>query len=166
MRYVALGKEEREKLLARLGEMPGFLEAALGGLSAAEAVLPGPDGTFSPVEQCWHLADLEREGFGARIVRLLSEEDPVLPDFDGLRVAQERGYKRLSLADGLRAFRVAREGTLAMLRSIRALPEWERSGRQEGVGKVALCDLPAMIAEHDASHRGEIEAWMKERHRA
>ena len=26
-----------------------------------------------------------------------------------------------------------------------------------------LCDLPAMIAAHDASHRAEIEAWLAER---
>ena len=25
-----------------------------------------------------------------------------------------------------------------------------------------LCDLPSMIAQHDAAHRGEIEAWLRE----
>ena len=152
----------RDDVLARLEETPGFLEAALGALSSAEAVVRGPNGTFSPVEQCWHLADLEREGYGARIGRLLSENDPFLPDFDGDGVARERRYETLSLAEGLRAFRTARADTLAMLRAIRG-DQWERRGRQEGVGPVALCDLPAMIAEHDASHRREIEAWMRER---
>jgi len=28
---------------------------------------------------------------------------------------------------------------------------------------VALCDLPAMMAEHDASHRAEIEDWRRAR---
>jgi hypothetical protein len=162
LRYIALETAEGERLLARLEEMPGFLEAALGALSSAEAVVPGPDGTFSPVEQCWHLADLEREGYAARIGRLLSEDDPYLPDFDGDRVARERRYRTLSLAEGLHAFRKARAETLSKLRSIRN-GEWERAGRQEGVGRVALCDLPAMIAEHDASHRGEIEAWLRGR---
>lgn len=153
---------EREGLLTRLEAMPGFLEAALGALSATEAAVRGPDGTFSPVEQCWHLADLEREGYGARIGRLLSEEDPLLPDFDGERVAQARRYRTLSLADGLRAFRTARAETLSLLRSVPA-GAWERAGRQEGVGRVALRDLPAMIAAHDASHRSEIEAWLRKR---
>ena len=49
-----------------------------------------------------------------------------------------------------------------MLRSVPA-GDWERAGRQEGVGRVALRDVPAMIAAHDASHRGEIEAWLRER---
>jgi hypothetical protein len=164
MRHLAQDAMERESLLAKLEEMPGFLETTLGALSPTEAFAPGPNGTFSPVEQCWHLADLEREGYGERISRLLNEDDPFLPDFDGERVARERRYGTLSLAEGLHAFRAARTRTLSMLRSIRD-GEWERSGRQEGVGRVALSDLPAMIAEHDASHRSEIEAWVRERRR-
>lgn len=35
------------------------------------------------------MADLEREGFGARLQRLLGEVDPFLPDFDGDRAARE-----------------------------------------------------------------------------
>jgi hypothetical protein len=31
---------------------------------------------------------------------------------------------------------------------------------QEGFGPVSLCDLPSMMAEHDDSHRREIEAWL------
>jgi hypothetical protein len=96
-----LSRGDRKELLARLEETPPFLEAALGALTAEESVMPGPGGTFSPVEQCWHLADLEREGYLVRIRRLLEEEDPWLPDFDGARVALERGYRSLSLARGL-----------------------------------------------------------------
>jgi hypothetical protein len=29
------------------------------------------------------------------------------------------------------------------------------------VGAVALCDVRALMAEHDASHRAEIEAWKR-----
>jgi hypothetical protein len=162
MRYSSLGKTEQEALLATLQDMPAFLEGALGALSADEAALRGPNGTFSPVEQCWHLADLEREGYGARIHRLLTEERPFLPDFEGDRIAEERRYRSLALAEGLRAFREARNATLARLRLV-AAPEWDRTGRQEGVGEIALCDIPAMMAEHDAAHRREIEAWKRER---
>jgi hypothetical protein len=28
---------------------------------------------------------------------------------------------------------------------------------------VALCDIPAMMDEHDEAHRSEIEAWLRER---
>jgi len=161
MQYLALKHDEQIGLLAGLEEMPAFLESAFGSLKADEAVVRAADGTFSPVEQCWHLADLEREGFRSRIGRLLREDDPELPDFDGTRIAEERRYRRLSLADGLRAFRTARAETLALLRTIEG-ETWKRAGRQEGVGAVMLCDLPSMIAQHDAAHRGEIEAWLRE----
>jgi len=161
VQYLTLAKDEQVDLLARLEEMPVFLEAAFGTLSADEAVERASDGTFSPVEQCWHLADLELDGFRVRIGRLLNEIDPELPDFDGERVAEERRYRTLSLAKGLRAFRAARAETLALLRTIEG-ETWKRAGRQEGVGTVMLCDLPAMMAQHDASHRGEILAWLRE----
>jgi hypothetical protein len=158
MKYLMLTRLERAALWERLEAMPGFLADRLGTLSDDEAALPGPEETFSPVEQCWHLADLEREGYAVRIRRLLSEDDPRLPDFDGARVAAERRYKTLSLAGGLEAFRQARTANLALLRSL--TPEqWSRLGTQEGVGPVALCDIPHMMAEHDEGHRAEVEAW-------
>jgi DinB superfamily len=162
MHYLGLGRDAQEGLLARLEEMPGFLEAAFGALSADAASARAADGSFSPVEQCWHLADLECYGFRSRIGRLLNENDPELPDFDGTRVAEERRYRTLSLAEGLRAFRAARAETLALLRMVEG-DSWKRAGRQEGVGTVMLCDLPSMMAQHDAAHRGEIEAWIRER---
>jgi len=158
MQYMLLTSEDQKALLTRLSAMPAMLEATFAGLSPAEARLGEADG-LSPVEQCWHLADLEREGYGVRIRRLLAEDDPALPDFDGARMARERDYKSLSLEDGIRAFRRARADNIAALRG---LPDaaWERRGTQEGVGRIGLCDVPAMMAQHDAAHRQEIEAWV------
>jgi hypothetical protein len=147
------------KDLLALREMPDFLERALGGLSAEQARQRGAGGTFAPVEQAWHLADLERDGYALRIRRLLAEDRPSLPDFRGDRVAEQRQYLTLSLAEGLRAFREAREATLALLALVPA-EAWERAGEQEGVGEVALRDIPSMMVQHDAGHRAEIEAWL------
>jgi DinB superfamily len=158
MRYLRLDRTERKALMDGLAVMADFVAARFASISAEEAARGGPDETFSPVEQCWHLADLEREGFGERIRRLLGEEEPFLPDFDGARLARERGYRARRLDEGLAAFRAEREANLALLRSVGS-DQWTRAGTQEGVGRVALCDLPSMMAEHDAAHRAEIEAW-------
>ena len=147
------------KDLLALQEMPDFLERALGGLSDERARQRGVGGTFAPVEQAWHLADLERDGYALRIRRLLTEDRPSLPDFRGDLVAEQRQYLTLSLSEGLRAFREAREATLALLASLPA-DAWGRVGEQDGVGEVALRDIPSMMVEHDASHRAEIEAWL------
>ena len=155
-------RDEREALLGRLAAMPEFLAELFASLAAGEATRRGPGDTFSPVEQCWHLADLEREGFGVRIQRLLRETDPFLADFDGARIAEERRYRARSLSEGLRAFQTARAANVAFLRSVGS-DEWSRRGTQEGVGRVSLSDLPRLMAEHDASHRAEIEAWTRAR---
>jgi hypothetical protein len=140
-----------------LEAMPHDLRAAAGRISAETARTPPAEGGFSLVEQAWHLADLEREGYGERIRRLRSEADPELPDFDGGRIAAERNYRARSLAEGIAAFDAARTANLALLRSAPA-PDWDRSGRQEGVGRVTLRDVPRMMHEHDDSHRAEIAA--------
>ncbi len=162
MRYLMLNKTEQETLFSELEAMPAFLEASFGTASLSDAIAPGPDGTFSPVEHCWHLADLEREGYAVRIRRLRQEADPLLPDFDGARIARERRYKSRSLAAGIAAFRDIRLRNISALRAL-SPEDWMRRGTQEGVGGIALCDIPAMMAEHDASHRQEIEAWKRAR---
>ena len=145
------------ELLRALEAMPADLQAAAGEMSEAAARTPPADGGFCLLEQAWHLADLEREGYGERIRRLLAERDPELPDFDGARVAAARNYRARSLAVGIAAFQAARTANLARLRSVP--PEaWERAGRQVGVGAITLRDVPRMMRAHDDAHRAEIAA--------
>jgi hypothetical protein len=154
-RSSATAPAARDAILDRLAGMPGELRAAAARLGESRALDPPAGGGFCLVEQAWHLADLEREGFAARIARLLSEEGPLLPDFDGARIARERDYRGRPLEDALRAFTAARAANLARLR---ALPEaaWSRWGTQEGVGRVTLGDIPRLMLEHDDSHRQEL----------
>jgi hypothetical protein len=151
---------ERDALFTSLEAMPDFLADRFGELAPEIARRVGPGGALSPVEQCWHLADLEAEGFGVRIRRLLTEEKPLLPDFDGARIARERQYRSRSLFEGLRAFREARDANVASLRTVRD-GDWSRRGVQEGVGELTLVDVPRMMRDHDASHRAEILAWFQ-----
>jgi hypothetical protein len=159
MQYMQLARADQDAMLADLAGMPEIVRTAFGHLSPSEATLAGPNGLFSPVEQCWHLADLEREGYGLRIRRLMEEDAPRLPNFDGARMARERNYKALSLAEGINAFQQARFQNLAALRQL-THSDWTRSGSQENVGQVALCDIPGMMVQHDEGHRLEIEAWV------
>lgn len=161
MEYMKLSPMQREALLADLGEMSDYLRAVFSCLTREEARQRGADGAFSPLEQVWHLADLERDGFAQRIRRLMTETEPVLPDFDGTKIANDRDYRSLDLEDGLAAFARARAETLALLRSVEE-SSWWRSGTQEGVGPVTLCDMPGFMAQHDTAHRAEIETWHKQ----
>jgi hypothetical protein len=155
-----LSEDQRHELMASLAAMKTALRQAFETLTAEQARTPGPEDAFSPVEQVWHLADLEREGFGLRIRRLQSEVQPHLPDFDGTQVARERNYRLLSLAEGLRAFEAARDANLDTLLAL--TPDaWSRSGTQDGVGTVSLCDMPAFMRQHDQAHLAEIDAWQR-----
>lgn len=155
---MALPQDQRAAMLGALAGMPQYLEREFSSLSAELMRQQGPDGAFSPLEHVWHLADLEREGFAWRIDRLLSESEPQLPDFDGAAIASARDYRSLSLTAGLAAFGQARQRNLATLRTV-AAQSWNRSGQQDGVGRVSLCDIPGFMSQHDAAHRAEIEAW-------
>ena len=143
--------------------MPERLGELFQGLSAAQALEPGAEGGFSPVEQVWHLADLESEGFGVRICRLLQELAPQLPDFDGTAIARERNYRARSLAAGLEKFAAARRANFERLR---AVPDaaWSNAGMQAGVGAVSLCDMPVFLRQHDSAHLAEIDQWLAQVH--
>ena len=144
-------------LLRGLEQMPGELRTTATKMDVARWTARPEAGGFCLVEQAWHLADLESEGYGARIRRLLDEDDPLLADFDGDLLARERSYVTKPLEEGLAAFAAARAANVAVLRSL-AAGSWNRAGRQEGVGPVTLRDIPRMMWEHDAAHRREIAA--------
>ena len=144
-------------ILAALRAMPGYLRDVSLRVSHEAALTSGPGGGLSFLEQVWHLADLEVEGYGLRIDRILNEETPKLADFDGGRIAREREYRSRKLAEGLARFAEARERNVAILAAVTP-SQWERTATQEGVGSLRLSDVPRMMAEHDASHRNEIRA--------
>ena len=139
-----------------LSEMAAFLRSEARALGPERARARPSAGGFALVEHLRHLADLEREGYGARIARLLAEERPFLPDFDGARIARERAYLSADADAALAEFEAARAANLARLAA--ASPrELAREGEQEGVGRIALSDLPRAMAAHDGEHRTEIE---------
>lgn len=156
-----MNKRELETLLLTLESTPALLARAAAELPEDTMRQRGTAGGFSFVEQVWHLADLEREAYGARIRRLLTEDEPRLSNFDGNRVARERQYQRRSLAEGLLAFTTARRRNIEALRDVSGA-DWKRRGEQEGVGTVTLADVPRMMAEHDRAHGEEIAALFRE----
>jgi len=62
MQYLMLNSADQDHILSELPAMPEFMEAPFKTISLLEAAAPGPKDAFSPVEHCWHVADLERDG--------------------------------------------------------------------------------------------------------
>lgn len=156
-----MNRRELETLFLTLESTPALLAKAALDLPEDRVRQRGTTGGFSFVEHVWHLADLEREGYGVRIRRLLSEDEPLLSNFDGERIANERVYQRRDLADGLLAFATARVRNLQILRSVSS-GDWARTAKQEGIGAVALGDIPRMMVEHDRAHEREIAGLIRD----
>ncbi len=114
-------------------------------------------GGFSLVENAWHLADLEVEGYGVRLRRLLKEKSPSLPDFQGDVIAKDRDYLNLPLEPALQRFEQARAENLALIAAT-SDEDRQRSGEQEGVGTVTFARVIEMMREHDLSHASELAA--------
>ena len=150
-----MNRRDLESLLLTLESTPALLVRAAEKLTDAQVRQEPAGGGFSFIENVWHLADLEREGYAVRIRRILCEDEPYLADFDGDRIARERDYKRLDLAEGLAAFAIARNKNVRKLRSIHN-SEWNRRGHQDNFGTISLADVPRMMAEHDRAHTSEV----------
>ena len=146
-----------DDLLTRLAAMPALLRRAAGSLTDAAARTRGAGGAFAFVEHAWHLADLEREGYGARFTRILTEDRPSLADFDGDRAAREREYLRAAVDLGVEVFAEARRRNVERLSALGA-GELARPAVQEAVGDLVLSALPAMMAGHDRQHAAELAA--------
>ena len=137
-----------------LRAFPRQLRDLLARVPADRLRVRAPDGTFAAIEQAWHLADLEVEGYGLRIARILAEQDPELPDFKGDVVAEQRKYLELNLEPALVRFEEARMKNVAALEQA----DLQRAGHQDGVGRVTLARIAEMMAEHDAGHAAELRA--------
>ncbi|HTO87842.1 MAG TPA: DinB family protein [Thermoanaerobaculia bacterium] len=155
-----MNRRKLETLLLTLESTPALLARAAREFSARETKERPAGGGFSLVENVWHLADLEREAYGVRIGRLLTEENPILSNFDGDAIARARDYQRRNLAEGLGAFSLARRENIEWLRAVPAAA-WKRAGLQESVGRITLADVPRMMAEHDRSHTEDIRELLR-----
>lgn len=140
--------------LDRLGAMPAILEEALRGASADELRLRAAEDGFCLIEQACHLRDLEREGYLLRLERMLAEAHPALAGFEGDVVARSRDYMAQDALGAAREFAALRGRFLERARRLDA-QAMRRTGDFMG-RSITVCDLLAMMVDHDAGHRQEI----------
>jgi DinB superfamily len=150
-----MNNADRQQLLAQLSRTPIQVTELVKGVSPASAVVrPGPD-EFSVVENICHLRDIEIDGYAVRIRRLLNEEQPLLADIDGARLAIVRDYNKQNLQDALTTFTQARQANLDALNSA-SESAFEREGELEGVGTITLGRLLQLMWDHDEGHLDEL----------
>ena len=148
-------EKEFHDVVRFLEETPKVVRQLTADLANRDLKWKSSEGEFSVIEQVCHLRDLEREGYAARIERMLTENRPSLPDFDGSRLARERDYNSQEFDSALREFARAREENIGLIKTIPP-DQLNRSGVLEGVGTITLDRLLLLMKEHDQSHREEL----------
>jgi hypothetical protein len=148
--------------MKHLEAFPGVLRNALALFKGGQIRRRSSSGLFAPIEQAWHVADLEVEGYGARIVQLLLTDGPHFVDFDGDAIAEQRRYVDLGLESGLRRFESARVTNVARLCSATSEQLAHRATKDGVEGYVTLSRIIDMMTQHDASHANEIVLLLSE----
>jgi hypothetical protein len=135
---------------------PVRLRVLLTGLSELALRSAPPGGGFAPIEDAWHLRDIEAEGYFLRIRRILTEERPVLHSIDGEKLAHERHYLQRELGTALDEFAQYREASIGLLGPL-AEGAWLRTAILED-RILSLRELVTAMAEHDESHLAALTA--------
>jgi DinB superfamily len=147
--------EELDRFLSTLDETPRRVLQITQGLDLKALTWKPSPADFSILENVCHLRDIEAEGNNVRIEKLLTEEEPHLPDLDGSRLSRERNYNAQDLRAALRDFQTARARSLQLLKEIKP-SALERVGDLETVGRITLEGLLLKMVEHDRGHLDEV----------
>src|SRR5437764_1203189 len=142
----SFAEQEFKTLLDFLAETPQVVRQLSRELTTDELKIKPADNEFSFLENVCHLRDIEQEGYTVRIDKLLNEDEPVLPDIDGAKLAQGRDYNSQNFETGLKEFARLRERNVGALSNLS--PEnLSRMGTFEGAGKITLKRLAVMMRE-------------------
>ena len=133
---------ERRRYFETLAATPQALKAAIKGLPKKLLLWTPAPGKWSILEILCHLRDMEREGYLERYTRILSEDEPRLPDLNGDALAITRAYRSQRAPEVVRDWVALRRQTLQLLRKA-GRAQWARAGVHATAGRLTMEDLSA-----------------------
>jgi DinB superfamily len=149
--------QEFQETLDFLAHTPLRVSTLVTGLdSEALRYRPAAD-AFSALEQVCHLRDIESEGYVVRLRRMLAEDNPLLQDIDGGKLAAERDYHKQDAAAALKAFADARSACVELLQKTGPAQQL-RTGHFGNAADITVAQLAGMMRGHDAEHLAELDA--------
>ncbi len=154
-----LGYLEGKKPLEILAATPRQIARLVTGVSKKKlAQRPAPD-KWSVTELLAHLADSELvQGFRIRLI--LGAPGTPIQGFDQDAWAKVGEYAKQDPAVSLEAFRVTRERTVRLLKSL-PRSAWDSYGMHSERGKETVTRVTEMMAGHDINHLKQIKAILK-----
>lgn len=152
-----MDQREKERILWNLKSLPNELEDLLGELDEETLRWRPRPNKWSVKEIMCHLRDMEREAYLARYQRILSEDNPLLPNVDQDRLAYERDYINQDTKAALAEFKELRNQTVRTLEGA-SLDAFYRSGTHETDGPLTITQLlERQIKGNDINHLTQIK---------
>ena len=149
---------ERRRYFETLAATPQALKAAIKGLPKKLLLWTPAPGKWSILEILCHLRDMEREAYLERYTRILSEDEPRLPDLNGEALAITRAYRSQRAPEVVREWVALRRQTLQLLRKA-GQAQWARAGVHATAGRLTMEDVIRRHAVgNDEAHLGQIDA--------
>jgi hypothetical protein len=154
-----LGYVEGKKPLEILAATPRQVARLIRGVSKKKLAKRPATGKWSVTEILAHLADTELvQGFRLRIV--LGASGTPIQGFDQDEWARYSDYAKHDPALSQEAYRVTRERTVRLLKSL-PRDAWERYGMHSERGKETVTRVTEMMAGHDVNHLKAIREILK-----
>jgi uncharacterized damage-inducible protein DinB len=143
-----------DELAATLAGMPDRIAESIrqAGTALDRASLPaeGSEDAWSANQVLGHLCDASRY-WGARMFRVVREDEPLLPGIDQDALMLAFAHKYRSLDELLATFRLVSAGNATFLRSVPA-DAWQRAGTHEERGRMTLRELAEVETDHELLH--------------
>jgi hypothetical protein len=145
-------QRDKERILWNLRSLPNELDDLLNGLEEETLRWRPVPNKWSIKEIMCHLRDMESDAYLSRYRRILTEENPLLPNVDQDRLAAERDYINQNTEAALADFKKLRSETIRTLEAA-PLESWSRSGVHETDGPMTIEQLIVrQIKGNDLNH--------------
>lgn len=147
-----MDKRDKDRIIWNLRSLPNELDDLLNGLDEETLRWRPIPNKWSLKEIMCHLRDMEREAYLWRYQKILTEENPSLPNVDQDRLAVERDYVNQDAQAALAEFKKLREETILTLDGV-PVEAWSRSGSHETDGLMTIEQLVLrQIKGNDLNH--------------
>ena len=147
-----MDQRDKDRLLCNLKSLPNELDDLLKDLDEETLRWRPIPNKWSIKEIMCHLRDMERLAYLARYQRILSEDNPTLPNVDQDRLAAETDYVNQDAKAAFDEFKRLRWETIQTLASA-PVEVWSRAGTHETDGPMTVEQLLIrQIKGNDLNH--------------
>jgi DinB superfamily len=147
-----MDQRDKDRLLSNLKSLPNELDDLLKDMDEETLRWRPIPNKWSIKEIMCHLRDMELLAYLARYRRMLSEDNPNLPNVDQDKIALESDYINQNASTALEEFKRLRQATIRMLDAA-PVDAWSRNGTHETDGPLTVENLVVrQIKGNDLNH--------------